>query len=297
METPAAEVIIDEPLVKRLLEEQHPDLAHLPLQYLSEGWDNSIYRLGTDYLVRIPRRAIAVPLLQREQEWLAALAPLLPISISAPIHLGKPQGIYPWPWSVTPWFAGKMAAEQQLQDKEAVKLAHFLSVLHNQPIPNNPPHNPHRSAPLSAKSEGTKKRIQTYIRNGLVAPKVAALWAKAVVLACPAEARRLIHGDLHPKNIVAKNGQITAIIDWGDFALGDPATDLAIFWMLFSDKKIREEALQTYGAEAPLIKRAIGWAIFFGTILLDVGQGGDELFYNIGTLTLANIETEDWPEQ
>ena len=37
---PAAEVDIDEALVRRLLKEQHPQLSDLPLRLAANGWDN-----------------------------------------------------------------------------------------------------------------------------------------------------------------------------------------------------------------------------------------------------------------
>ncbi|MEL6983474.1 MAG: hypothetical protein AAFO29_13695, partial [Actinomycetota bacterium] len=55
--TPAAEVDIDPELVARLLADQCPDLAELPLRELASGWDNVMYRLGPDLVVRLPRRS------------------------------------------------------------------------------------------------------------------------------------------------------------------------------------------------------------------------------------------------
>ncbi|HJQ58920.1 MAG TPA: phosphotransferase, partial [Vineibacter sp.] len=34
------------------------------------------------------------------------------------------------------------------------------------------------------------------------------------------------HGDLHPLNILASEGRVTAVLDWGNVALGDPALDV-----------------------------------------------------------------------
>ena len=56
---PAAEVDIDERLVRQLLGDQHPDLAHLPLTMVANGWDNVIFRLGHEMTVRLPRRQLA----------------------------------------------------------------------------------------------------------------------------------------------------------------------------------------------------------------------------------------------
>jgi len=38
----------------------------------------------------------------------------------------------------------------------------------------------------------------------------------------------LLHGDYWPGNILGRDGQLVAVIDWEDAALGDPLTDLAI---------------------------------------------------------------------
>lgn len=295
MKTPAAEITIDESLIRSLLQKQFPMLSDLALSYLNEGWDNVMYRLGDGYLIRLPRRQQAVPFIEREQRWLRQLAPHLSLPTPAPLYLGKPQGSYPWPWSIVSWQDGKMAAGQAIAAKEAERLAQFLRGLHRFPVPESPPHNPHRSCPLSAKAVGTQQRIDTFLADGQLSPTIGEHWRKAVLLRCPKSQQCLIHGDLHPKNVLAQEGKITAIIDWGDFTLGDPATDLAILWMLFSDQKVIAAALRSYQADQELIARAIGWAIFFGTILLDIGLGGDELFLEVGQKTLANLSATDWP--
>ena len=60
---PAADVIVDPSLVRALLEEQHPDLAHLVPVKVAEGSDNFLFRLGDELAVRLPRRAAsAMPL-------------------------------------------------------------------------------------------------------------------------------------------------------------------------------------------------------------------------------------------
>ena len=96
---PAAELDVDEALVRALLEEQHPDLAGLPLRLVANGWDNVLFRLGDDLVVRLPRRELAVPLVEHEQRWLPELAPRLPLPIPAPVRVGRPGAGYPWPWA------------------------------------------------------------------------------------------------------------------------------------------------------------------------------------------------------
>ena len=79
--TPEAEIEVDESLVRSLLEEQHPDLADQPLGFAEMGFDNFMFRLGDALAIRMPRRAVAAPLILNEQRWLPALAARLPIPI------------------------------------------------------------------------------------------------------------------------------------------------------------------------------------------------------------------------
>jgi aminoglycoside phosphotransferase (APT) family kinase protein len=78
---PAAEVDITLDLVRRLLAAQHPDLAHLPLEVMANGWDNLLCRLGDKLIVRLARRAVAAQLVEHEQRWLPVLAPRLPLPV------------------------------------------------------------------------------------------------------------------------------------------------------------------------------------------------------------------------
>ena len=41
-----------------------------------------------------------------------------------------------------------------------------------------------------------------------------------------------IHGNLYPRNLLVSQGRLSDVIDFGDLAAGDPATDLSIMWML-----------------------------------------------------------------
>ena len=53
MPTPAAEIHIDENLVRALLTQQRPDLAGLPVRIVASGWDNVIARAGEDQMPRL----------------------------------------------------------------------------------------------------------------------------------------------------------------------------------------------------------------------------------------------------
>lgn len=148
MSKPAPDIQTSIPLVRDLIHAQQPSFAHLPLTEGDCGWDNDIYRLGDDLAVRLPRRASAVTLLENEQRWLPLLQPRLPVRVPAPVAVGKPQGAFPWKWSITPWFEGQTLDQSPLDPDQVEVLASFLQALHA-PAPPDAPFNPWRSVPLT----------------------------------------------------------------------------------------------------------------------------------------------------
>ena len=157
---PAAEVDMTEAMVRRLLDEQHSDLADHLLRLVANGWDNVIFRLGDELVVRLPRRQMAADLVLNEQRWLPELADRLPLPIPAPIRSGVPSDQYPWHWSVCPWFDGAVAADVALADPavEARRLGRFMAALHV-PAPDGAPENPFRAHPIGQLSERFVPRL------------------------------------------------------------------------------------------------------------------------------------------
>jgi aminoglycoside phosphotransferase (APT) family kinase protein len=92
----ADEVVIDIPLIRRLLIAQFPRWAELPIAPVpSAGTDNALYRLGDDMVVRLPRIHWAVGGVDKEYQWLPRLAPHLPLAIPVPLAQGTPGAGYP----------------------------------------------------------------------------------------------------------------------------------------------------------------------------------------------------------
>lgn len=271
MGTPSAEVEIDALLVSQLLAAQHPDLQNLLIQFIDAGWDNAMFRLGSHLAVRLPRRAIAAKLLRNEQDWLPQLVKQFPIPVPVPYRIGRPSSLYPWYWSIIPWLPGQTADEVQLNTAHAHQFAGFLKALHVA-APDNAPKNPFRGVPLVQRVPMLNERMQRVaVQTALITPTIRSLWQEAVDAPIDVEPT-WIHGDLHPRNILVDQDSITGVIDWGDLAAGDRATDLAALWSLFPEQHLRQQALVAYGevSEATLA-RAKGWAILFGVILLDSG--------------------------
>src|SRR5688572_25811372 len=207
--TPAAEVHIDAELARALLRAQHPDLAHLAVAELDSGWDNAMFAVGDELALRLPRRQLGAALIAHEQRWLPQLAAVLPLRTPAPLRIGAPACGYPWSWSIVPWLPGESADVAPPRADQADALAQFLRALHAPPPPDAP-RNPGRGVPLAARADATAARMERLGRTtDAIAPRVKSLWRDA--LEAPLDAPPTwIHGDLHPRNVLVREGRLSA---------------------------------------------------------------------------------------
>ena len=285
---PAAEIDIDDGLVRRLLADQHPDLAALPLTPVANGWDNAIFRLGGDLAVRLPRRQLGADLVVNEQRWLPELASRLPIPVPVPLRVGLPSDDYPWSWTVVAWFDGDVAADVGLVDPifEARRLGRFVDALHA-PAPVDAPVNPFRGQPLAELRPRVVDSIER-LGGSIDAAAVTERLDRLTDVADWTDAPVWLHGDLHSANVLVRDGAICAVIDFGDVTSGDPAVDLAIGWMLFD-----EAALDVFRASAGDVddatwSRAQAWALHFALLYL-LNSADNPRFGRMGTNLLERV--------
>ena len=288
---PPAQLDVSETLVRSLLVAQHPDLADRALSLIAHGWDNVIFRLGDDLVVRLPRRSMAADLVLNEQRHLPMLARRLPIVIPAPLRLGVPSVGYPWHWSVGPWFDGDVAADVRLTAPaiEAERLGSFLAALHRA-APSDAPHNPYRARPVSGLRERFVARVE-HLGDHHDRGALSALFDELLDVAEWSGSPVWVHGDLHTANVLVADGSISAIIDWGDITAGDPACDLAVGWMLFDDDH-RAVFRVAAGTHLPIDdatwQRARAWALYLAVMFL-AHSADSERFARMGTSLLARL--------
>ena len=286
-----AEVAIDAALVHRLLLDQRPDLAHLPLQPLAVGWDNALFRVGEALIARLPRRAVGEVNLRTELRWLAHLAPALPLPIPAPVWAGQPSADYPFPWSLTPWLAGTVAGRAEALDLEdtADALGRFFGTLHRLPVPPEAPTSPYRGVPVRERTPGVLDRL-ALLADELDAERLRAVWAEVVAVPDWSGPPVWCHGDPHPFNLLTAEGRLSAVLDWGDLHRGEPAPDLAAAWMLLPPR-LHERFRAAYGPlDEDTWARGRGWGLFFGVMLLSAGKdGAGAAFARAGRKTLAHV--------
>ena len=286
---PAAEVDIDERLVRRLLSDQHPDLAHLPLSLVANGWDNVIFRLGPDLTVRLPRHQLAADLVVNEQRWLPELAPRLSIPIPTPLRIGLPHDTFPWHWSVVPWFDGDVAADVALADPmvQAHRLGQFVAALHT-PAPVDAPINAFlRGRPIAELRPRVVANIER-LGASIDGAAVEVRFDELTDVAHWSQDPVWLHGDLHSANVLVRDGAICAVIDFGDVTSGDPAVDLAIGWMLF-DADARPAFRSSSGAiDDATWSRAQAWALHFALLYL-LHSADNARFTRMGTHLLERL--------
>ncbi|QAY71229.1 aminoglycoside phosphotransferase family protein [Xylanimonas protaetiae] len=266
-------------LAHALLAEQHPDLASLPLTVAANGWDNVMVRAGDDLVLRLPRRAVAAPLLANELAALPVLAPLLAVAVPdvavpSPVRTGTPSEAlgYPWPWSVLPWVDGVRAAATPVGSRLAwaPTLGRFLAALHRPVADGVPvPHNPFRGVALRDRRPPALD----------LAGRAGEVWRAAVTAPAYEGPPVWIHGDPHPANLVVAPGGgpggtdlLAAVVDFGDVTAGDPASDLGTLWLTFdaAGRHACRAAMEAAGVtwDDATWTRARGWALVFAAAML-----------------------------
>ena len=289
----ADEVTTDASLVRRLLAAQFPQWADLPIAPVpSAGTDNALYRLGPDMVVRLPRIGWAVGQAEKEWRWLPILTPRLPLAIPLPLALGEPGEDYPWRWSVCRWLAGENATGDRIADprQAALDLARFIAALQQIDAADGPPpgaHNSRRGEPLANRDTETRQAI-TLLHADFNAAAMTAVWDAA--LAAPAWDRPpvWIHGDLQSGNLLAVDGRLSAVIDWGCLGVGDPACDVMAAW-LFLSAETRETFRAALGVDDATWARARGWALWFGLIAFPYYQHTNPVLAGIARRAIEEV--------
>ncbi|WP_328583107.1 aminoglycoside phosphotransferase family protein [Streptomyces sp. NBC_00370] len=262
---------IDADLVRALVRDQHPDLAHLDVREVPGGWDNQLWRLGNDLAVRMPRTERAPALLRTEHRWLPTLAPRLPLPVPTPVRIGEPSARFPKTWTVATWVHGEPADRAPISDAGAADtLAAFLTALHEK-APADAPVSADRGVPLTQLSDGMTRSLDDFPEF----PGLRDIWQQAVTAPEWHGPPLWLHGDLHPANVVVSDGTLAGVIDFGDLCAGDPAVDLAAAWVLLPEGAAARLFDAYPHTDDALIRRARGLAAAKCLFLIQMGRNGE----------------------
>ena len=262
---PPQRITVEAEQLRRLVAEQFPHWADLPVRPVSNGgWDNWTFHLGGDMLARLPSAKEYALAVSKEHRWLPVLAPQLPLPIPVPLAEGRSGAGYPYPWSVYRWFDGEPARLDHLADPvgSAVDLARFLAALHSIDAADGPQpgqHNWFRGATLRTYNDSTQRAL-TMLDGHLDVGLAREIWETAL------EARwdgkdRWFHGDVAQGNLLLDGGRLVAVIDFGTCGVGDPSCDLAAPWTLLT-ADIRPAFRERLPVDEGTWARGRGWALW-----------------------------------
>ena len=256
---------IDVALVRSLVATQFPKWKDLSVRPVTSGGsDNRTFHLGDDMLVRMPSAVGYAAQVEKEHKWLPRLAPHLLLSIPTPLEMGKPGKGYPWKWSIYRWLKGTTVVSTPIADlgKFAVSLAQFLVALQKidaagGPLPGL--HSFYRGGSLLFYDADTRRAIDQ-LTGKIDVEATLNVWETALATSWD-QPPVWVHGDISAGNLLTERGRLSAVIDFGQLTVGDPACDLAINWTLFEGKS-REAFRKELPLDAGTWACARGWTLW-----------------------------------
>ncbi|MFI0235849.1 aminoglycoside phosphotransferase family protein [Streptomyces sp. NPDC016845] len=255
------EADIDEALVRGLVDEQFPRWAGLPLRHVaSHGTSNVLYRLGDEYVVRLPRVSGSVSDLAGQRRWLPFLAARLPVAVPEPVAEGRPGRGFPYPWAVHRWLPGAIPEVGSLAKPEALAedLAAFVSALRRVDTAGAPA--AYRGRRPLAERDGDTRDVLRRLAGAIDSAAALAVWDAAVRTPRGTRPDVWLHADLQPGNLLVDDGRLTAVIDFECMGSGDPAVDLIVAWYVL-DGAARRVFREAAGLDADTWARGRGWAL------------------------------------
>ncbi|MER6971555.1 aminoglycoside phosphotransferase family protein [Nocardioides sp. NPDC000445] len=266
------ELMIDADLVRSLLRRDLAAYADLPLRPLdSTGSTNRLFRLGEEHLVRLPRQPRGSAAITQEARWLPGFATNLAVATPEVVTVGEPGFGYPERWSVVRWLDGEKPAPGA-SDVTAADLVSVVAGLRRTEVPQAALDDAglrwYRGEPIAGFDADIRFRLKEcrdLTELDLDLDAVESVWDEVMALP-PAEAgTHWLHGDLLAENLLARDGRLTAVLDFGALSVGDPTVDLICAWELL-DAAGRDEFRTLLDLDDATWLRSRGWALFIAVM-------------------------------
>jgi aminoglycoside phosphotransferase (APT) family kinase protein len=111
--------------------------------------------------------------------------------------------------------------------------------------------------------------------TGVIDSRAAGAVWDAAVSAPQAVIPVWVHGDVTGSNLLIVDGHLSAVIDFGCSAVGDPACDLVVAWTFFTAES-RKAFRAALALDDATWARARGWALWKATITLARAHGSGQ---------------------
>jgi aminoglycoside phosphotransferase (APT) family kinase protein len=234
------------------------------------GNDHRTFRVGNDLLARLPADVGYVPQVEKEQRWLPRLAPHLALPVPAVAGCGRASERFPAPWSVYEWIDGHRPDPTRLPHDVALakSLGAFLSSLQRMDATDGPApglHSAFRGGDVAQWDDQVSRRFD--LLESPARDRARETWRDALDAAFTGPPV-WVHGDVAIGNLIVDDDhRLSAVIDFGCSAIGDPACDTVIFWTQFRGDA-RRAFRHALDLDEAAWARGAGWALWKGLIML-----------------------------
>lgn len=169
------------------------------------------------------------------------------------------------------------------------ELAAFIGALHKIDLQGGPASS--RGGPLAGQDRETRKAIQEL--EGMVdTDAITALWEAVLQVPQWSQEAVWVHGDLSPGNLLMEEGRLSAVIDFGNLGVGDPACDLIIAWNLLP-ADARGAFRAALGVDEYTWKRGRGWALSNALIALPYYKETNPVLANNARYVIQEVVKDD----
>ncbi|MDR2808332.1 MAG: aminoglycoside phosphotransferase family protein [Spirochaetaceae bacterium] len=279
---------INTQVVKSLIKEQFPEYKNLPVrEFDSTGTVNSIFRLGKNYYIRLPKLKEYADSIVKEYNLLLYLSEKITIEIPQPIKLGKPNNLYPLHWAIYNWIKGEPYDNNRITNFQIIisELSDFIKELHAISIIEDAPKAGRK--PL-LELDGITVEALNASREEIKYTKAVKIWEIIVNTPIWNNKTVWIHADLLKSNILIRNNHISAIIDFGSAGVGDPAFDIIPAWTVF-DSKNRNIFRKKLDVDDTLWHRACAYALHQAALIIPYYRKSNPVFVKSAIDTINEI--------
>ena len=274
----AADVVPDPQVVTRLLRDQAPHIADMPVRRIPEsGSSNWVFRIGDGLAIRLPRSEDYVTDLMNEVRWLPHLGPHLPAAVPDVVAVGRPSETFPRPWAVVTWVPGDLprALDGSQQTTLAMSLGDFLQHLHEvdtRGVPTGSEHWGYRCGePVTDTIDRWAAHAAAELADVFDPSSVREAWRRLRDVPAATEDACWVHTDLSEENLlIHHDGRLAGVIDFGSVGVGDRSADLLYAWSIL-ESPARELLRVASGTDDATWTRARAWA-FVGPGLLTIAN-------------------------
>lgn len=226
----------------------------------------------------MPRQPGGSTTIEKEARWLPVVAQGVTTGVPEIVAVGEPGFGYLEKWAVTTWLEGHVpavpwGAERGNSRRVAHGLATFVTELRQIEIPASVNNDPalawYRGGHLADMDSEFRQRVDQCRQLGdlgLDLDRALNIWADA--LAAERATDPLMtwyHGDLLAENLLIRNGELAAVLDFGGLGVGDPSVDLIVAWEVL-DSQGRQIFRHATGVDDAAWAKGMGWALLIGVI-------------------------------